>query len=155
MSTSRMTAAILALSIAFPGVAGAAKKGKAVATPCVTSATMPSLNVYTVKTELMTAALSCGERERYNQFVGMREGELVQHSQTMKKALGSRTNSFVTKVANITGGKLDCAEASGHFDQALSPEMQSLETISSTEWAQARHGYAVCAVKKPKKVAVR
>lgn len=146
-----ITAIAIAIAIAAPGAAHAAKKKKAgpAAQPCVSASSMPSLDVYTLKTEFMTAALSCGPdaRQRYNQFVTLRESELISHSATMKKALGKRTNSFVTKVANDTGGQLNCEEASGHFDRVLPPSTESLDSVATTEWAQPRHGYKVCSSK--------
>lgn len=153
-TSTAIVALSLAIAIALPGSAEAAKKRKKApaAPPCVAESMMQAVNVYTLKTELMTAALSCGQeaRQKYNQFVGYRKLELIQYGGQLRKGLGKKTNNFVTELANKTGGQLNCQEADGHFEKALAPDMPLLETIATTEWAQPRHGYQVCASKARK-----
>lgn len=138
-------AASIAFSIASPSVAFAkVKSTKKAAAPCVSELTMPALNVRALQTELMVAALSCGEAERYNAFVESRKDELLPYAKRLQATFKGRTNAFVTKVANNSSRNMDCVAAGSLFETVLSADHPQLETVASTDWASKRHGYRVC-----------
>lgn len=138
-------AAAVALSVMFHGAAFAkAKTTRKAAAPCVAESAMSSLNVRALQTELMVAALSCDETERYNAFVESRQDELSMYGQRLRATLKGRTNAFVTKVANVSALNMDCAASRGLFVTVLSADQPQLDTIATTEWASKLHGYRVC-----------
>lgn len=141
------SALTVSMAVVWSGDAAAAKKKRKppAKPPCVSESSMPALNEYAFRTQLMTAALSCpGERERYNMFVTQRQAELVDNGAALKRALGAKTNKFVTTTANKTFQVLDCGEASDQFGAVLSEQQPPLSTLASNEWAAPRHGYVVC-----------
>jgi hypothetical protein len=62
----------------------------------------------------------------------------------LQAAFKGRTNIFVTKVANNSARIMDCAAAGFLFERVLSVDNPQLETVVTTDWASARHGYRVC-----------
>lgn len=154
---SKISRLLLSSSLAFSmavtwsgdAAAAAKKKAKAPAKPpCISEESMPALNEYAFRTQLMTAALSCpGEHDRYNLFVSQRQAELVDNGAALKRALGAKTNKFVTTTANKTFQLLDCNEAGAQYDAVLSEQQPPISTLVTNEWAALRHGYVVCGKK--------
>lgn len=117
-----------------------------------------ALNMRVLQTELMVAALSCGEKERYNDFVVQHQSELVRggknlrgfftrvHKGKSQKAL----NNFVTLLANeaserslyVGRGKY-CADTAALFDQVRAVQQKGLNSfVQDIRFFQ--HGYEPC-----------
>lgn len=140
-----VTALMIALVLGSPSAALAKVKAtKKAAAPCVSEMTMPALNVRALQTELMVAALTCDESQRYNAFVDARKDELSRYASMLQAAFKGRTNIFVTKVANNSARTMDCTAAGSLFERVLSVDNPQLETVATTDWASTRHGYRVC-----------
>lgn len=145
---TRRTWTALVVLVAFSAMPSMAfaklKSTKRSAAPCVSELIMPALNVRALQTELMVAALSCGEAERYNAFVETRRDELLTYTKRLQDTFKGRTNAFVTKLANNSAQNMDCSAAGRLFEALLSADRPQLESVASNEWAFSRHGYRVC-----------
>ena len=141
--TATALAVVLAVVAPNPALAQGKSK-KAASAPCVSESTMPALNVRALQTELMVAALACGESERYNAFVGSRKDELLPYANMLQTTFAGRTNLLVTKIANNSAHTMDCAAAGSLIDTMLSADHPPLETVATNDWASKRHGYRIC-----------
>lgn len=126
---------------------------------CANDREMAALNARVVQTELMVAALSCEERQRYNQFATTYQAVLVGRADDMRnffKRTGgkqgtTRMNALVTRLANdasqLSQMRADsyCQFASELFDEVLRTPPAQFNTITDKPWIQERHGYTACA----------
>ena len=110
------------------------------------------------KLELMVAALTCGEKARYNAFVisfkavlGDRGRELRGLFDRVHGAGGKRElNGFVTKLANdasqgslaVPGGY--CTTASALFEEVLNTPPDDFDAMAEKPWIMGRHGFPPC-----------
>ena len=75
------------------------------ADPCTDPVAQTALNTRALQTELMVAALSCGNRIHYNAFVIKYQGDLVKHGRSLQSffqrkhgAAGRKNlNTFITR----------------------------------------------------------
>ena len=123
-----MVAALIG-TLVTPGTA-------AQAAPC-TGAGKPteadiSIEVRRLQTNLMVAALSCGARDDYNEFVVAHRSTLQKYGKTIRaefrrrygKSGASKLNQFVTRLANEASARSNadrenfCAEATASFQEA-------------------------------------
>lgn len=125
---------------------------------CASEGDLAALNARVLQTELMVAALSCDERERYNNFIIAYRSVLTERSQALqgmfKRAYGGegtdRLNSFVTKMANNSSqqvtdrGNSYCTYAGELFKEALANRPSDLNLLTSKPWIEDRHGYRPC-----------
>ena len=125
---------------------------------CATAEDEATLNARVLQTELMVAALACGEQQRYNDFVKTFKTELSQRGRMLrayfKRVHGasgeSRMNAFVTKLANDAsqrtahGQDAYCAGAAKLFNEVLAASPRDLTRIASRPEITGRHGYARC-----------
>lgn len=159
---SGTAAAVLLCAVAAtPALA----KGK---TPfCASDRDLAALNVRVLQTELMVAALSCGERQRYNNFVTTYQSVLKERGQALqalfKRAHGAqgtrRMDAFVTKMANNSsqqvrdkGGEY-CVFAGELFEEVLAAGPTDINRLSSKPWIAVRHGYTPCVQEASRKQA--
>jgi hypothetical protein len=103
------------------------------AADCVAARERDSLTVRALQTRLMVAALSCGARTEYNDFVTRYRPHLTDHGDALRKHFrklhGARheraLNAFVTSLANgVSQVSIDdrngfCADSQAAFTQLL------------------------------------
>jgi hypothetical protein len=125
---------------------------------CASAAELSGLETRVLQTELMVAALSCGEAARYNAFVNRFRGELVVESKRMQHYFnrvhggraGKELNSFVTELANnssqrsLTEAGSFCPEAATLLDQVLKLEPRQLDDFAAGLSFAGAHGIESC-----------
>lgn len=138
---------------------------EAAAIQCANNSEKEALDIRVLQTELMVAALACGERTRYNDFVTRYQPQLKQggkdlriyFSRIYKKMGEQKLNNFVTKLANETSKNsrktsvtVFCRAANHIFVDALAATTpRSLtEIVSSDTRFSRQHGIKTCAKKK-------
>ena len=113
-----------------------------------------------LQTELMVAALTCGEQQLYNTFVTRFQPELVERGKALSKmfqrAYGNKgtaeLTTFVTRLANeasmrsLDHGLDYCAKASAMFQEALAVDRTGFATFVSAQSFSDYHGVAGCTV---------
>ena len=155
-------AAVVALSVAA-GSADAASTAKK-STFCASDRDLAALNTRVLQTELMVAALSCGEKQRYNSFVTTHQGVLIDQGQALqalfKRAHGAqganRMNAFVTKLANDASQQVRsrddyCTFAIELFEEATATTSNQFTQVVNKPWIISRHGYTPCVVQASNK----
>jgi hypothetical protein len=152
-----MAAAVLVCAIAATP-AFAQQKGKAQF--CASDRDIAALNARVLQTELMVAALSCDERQRYNSFVTSYQKVLSERGQALqalfKRAHGAqgtkRMDAFVTKMANDssqqvrTKGDEYCVFAGELFEEVLAAKPGEINRTSAKPWIAGRHGFRPCVI---------
>ena len=156
----RLIAGSIALTIcvalASPGLA--AGKGKTAGGSCASDRDLAALNARVLQTELMVAALSCDEKQRYNTFVSTYRDVLLDRGQALqalfKRTHGAqataRLNAFITKLANDAAQQVRsrgddyCAFAGELFEEAIATSPREFNTITNKDWIAGRHGFRPC-----------
>ncbi len=132
---------------------------------CASESDLAALNARVLQTELMVAALSCNERQRYNNFITSYQSVLTSRSQALqgmfKRAHGAqgtnRLNAFVTKMANDSSQQVRekgdgyCAYAGELFDEVLAANPSDINRVTSKPWIEGRHGYRPCVLEASRK----
>jgi hypothetical protein len=145
-------------AIAALAIVVAAGHAGVAATACATAEEEGALNTRVLQTELMVAALSCGEQQRYNAFVTMFKSELSKRGQALramfKRVHGAsgeyEMNAFVTKLANDAAQRTAnrpadyCASASRLFSEVLATPPAEFSRITMKPEFSSRHGFARC-----------
>ena len=151
---SGMAALILGAGLAIAAGGAPAWAGPACATPQDET----TLNARVLQTELMVAALACGEQQRYNAFVNAFKSELSQQGQLLrayfKRVHGAsgenRMNAFVTKLANdaaqrtANGPDAYCGAAARLFSELLASPPRDFARVAAKPEISSRHGYLLC-----------
>jgi hypothetical protein len=131
------------------------------AVPCTGPVEQTALTTRALQTELMVAALSCGNRIHYNAFVRKYQGDLVKHGRSLQSffqrkhgAAGRRNlNTFITRLANEASQRSSithaafCANSSSLFDRLLSARPVKLEKILESSTTTSSHDIAPCGAK--------
>jgi hypothetical protein len=126
--------------------------------PCTGPIEQTALNTRALQTELMVAALSCGNRIHYNAFVRKYQGDLVKHGRSLQSffqrkhgAAGQKNlNTFITRLANEASQRSSithaafCANSSSPFDRLLSATPVKLEKLLERSTATSTHDIAPC-----------
>jgi hypothetical protein len=113
----------------------------------------------------MVAALSCGERQRYNTFVTAYQQVLADRGQALqalfKRAHGGRANArlnaFITKLANDASqevrnkGDEYCVFAVELFDETMATSPRDLNSLTNKPWITSRHGFRPCVAEASRK----
>lgn len=153
----QVVAGVLALAmcgVASPTLAA----GKAKSPFCASATDIAALNARVLQTELMVAALSCEERQRYNAFVTTYQSVLTDRGKALQAmfkrvhggAAENRLNSFITKLANDTSQQVRergddyCSYAGTLFEETLASKPADLNRLTSKPWIETRHGYRSC-----------
>lgn len=150
-----VAAAVLLCAVA---ATPAAAQQKAKGSFCASDQDLAALNARVLQTELMVAALSCGERQRYNDFVTTYQSVLTERGHSLqalfKRVHGAqgvrRMDAFVTKMANDSSqqvrekGAEYCAFAGDLFEEVLAARPADLNKLTSKAWIVGRHGYTPC-----------
>jgi hypothetical protein len=125
---------------------------------CARAAELSGLQARVLQTELMVAALSCGEATRYNAFVNRFRGELVVESKRMQRYFsrvhggraGKELNAFVTELANnssqrsLTEAASFCPQAAALLDDVLKIEPRQLGSFAAEQSFADAHGVDSC-----------
>lgn len=144
--------------VALVAVLAAGAVGVAEAAPCIRLADEPVLNTRVMQTELMVAALSCDQRESYNQMVRRFEPELVEKGRSLKrlfeKVYGrgahNQLNKYVTQLANEASQR-SASEGRG-FCAAMATIFERIQEMDGAQFADyaggadfsGRHRLTVC-----------
>jgi N-acyl-L-homoserine lactone synthetase len=147
----RTAIALAAFSVPLAPVWAASKQ-------CVTKAEKTALDTRVLQTELMVAALSCGQRDQYNAFVIAFKPELQTNGARLKTLFqrlhGSKSkkelNSFVTRLANDASQQSQlirftyCNNTLKLFTETMLAPRNDLSAVTSQQWINDRHGYSQC-----------
>jgi hypothetical protein len=154
LSRRSMAAAGLASALVIAAVAPAEAGRMA----CVSARDEVALNARVLQTELMVAALACGEGKRYNAFVTTFRRELAAQGSSLRRffsrAYGSagnrQLNAFVTRLANdasirsSAGSRRYCAAAGSLMSDALAARPGDFERLSRSSKLSGHHGFPRC-----------
>lgn len=147
---------IVCVAFASPSFAG--QKGKARGEYCASDRDIAALNARVLQTELMVAALSCNEKQRYNSFVTTYRDVLYDRGQALqalfKRAHGSKANTklnaFITKLANDASQQVRdkgdgyCVFAGELFQEMFAVSPRDINRVANKEWIASRHGFRPC-----------
>jgi hypothetical protein len=157
-------AALMICISASPGLAaGKAKPQKPQL--CASDRDFAALNARVLQTELMVAALSCNERQRYNTFVSAYQQVLADRGQALqalfKRTHGARAstslNAFITKLANDASQQVRskgddyCVFAGELFDETMASSPSDLNNLTNKPWIVSRHGFRPCVAEASRK----
>lgn len=144
-----LVAAVATVALADPGHAAM----------CALPSEQVALNSRVLQSELMVAALTCGERKRYNTFVRKFENQLVAYGRALrqyfKRAHGSNgryeIDRFVTRLANdaserslATSTARFCTDAVSLFDRVLDVDSHGLRDFLDGHGSARIHGIPAC-----------
>lgn len=144
--------AALAITLAATGSAEAGRMA------CVSARDEVALNARVLQTELMVAALACGEAKRYNAFVTTFRREIAAQGSSLRRLFAraygsagkSQLNAFVTRLANdasvrsAAGGGLYCAAAASLMAEALATKPGDFERLTRSSSLSGRHAFPRC-----------
>lgn len=139
-------------------VAAALCAAPAAEAACARPAELGGLQARVLQTELMVAALSCGEADRYNAFVKRFRDELVDESKHMQRFFARmygggakrELNSFVTALANnssqrsLNEAATFCPQAAALLDEALRLDPKQLRRFAAQQSFADSHGFESC-----------
>lgn len=146
------TSLVIAIALAHPAPAEAGRSA------CVSARDEIALNARVLQTELMVAALACGEQKRYNAFVTTFRRELAAQGGSLRRlfsrAYGSagtrEMNAFVTRLANdasirsaAAGGRY-CVGAAALMAEAMAAKPDDFERLTRSSRLSGRHGFPRC-----------
>lgn len=126
--------------------------------PCVLDEDETALNARVLQTELMVAALSCDEQQRYNAFVTSYRSQLAAQSASLRawfrSAYGTagerELNTFVTRLANdeakrsANAGERYCASAAALMAETLATDPGDFENLTRKTEFTRRLGFSRC-----------
>ncbi len=160
------TAALAAVVVSMAAGSALAASSSGKAPICASDKDLAALNTRVLQTELMVAALSCDERQKYNSFVTSYQGVLVNQGAALqawfKRVHGAqganRMNAFITKLANDASQQVRtrddyCVFASELFDEALATTPAQFTQFINKPWIVSRHGYQPCVAEASRKQA--
>ncbi len=130
----------------------------AIAAPCLDWHQSRALAAKAVQTRLMVAALSCGMRDPYNEFVLKFDPELVEHNSTLiswhRQHYGpggdSVFHNLMTRIANeasadnVSAAREFCKLASETFKFYLTTASDSIAAMMPASATARRFGVATC-----------
>lgn len=139
----------------------------AAAANCVAHNERENLEMRVIQTELMVAALNCGESDRYNQFVSAFKSDLTGAYQGIRRTFGriyrgrakSQLDTFDTQLANASSQRSNknktrfCANASYLFENTIGRSSSEMVTFIRAQPLGDLHGYSGCAAKPLVKLA--
>lgn len=126
---------------------------------CARGDDVAALRTRMLQTELMVAALTCGERQRYNAFVNKHRAELVTRggelTRYFKRTRGAKAqkslDSFITRLANeaslrtVSDRNGYCADADAAFDAVAETPKGRLGRLAAERATADAHGVTSCA----------
>ena len=155
MTQSRFLVAGLAAALA-----SAALPAVAQTQTCIQPVEKTAFDVRALQSQLMVAALACGEQDKYNAFVTRHQGELGSAYRAMaasyRRAGGQKAlDSYITTLANaqsqdgIRQGSHFCQNALPMFDAAMAAAANgtALQQVALLNNLSNPHGFDDCAVR--------
>ena len=155
MTQSRFLVAGLAAALA-----SAALPAVAQAQACIQPVEKTAFDVRALQSQLMVAALACGEQDKYNAFVTRYQGELGGAYRAMatsyRRAGGQKAlDSYITTLANaqsqdgIRQGSHFCRNALPMFDAAMASAANgaALQQVALANNLSNPHGFGACPVR--------
>ncbi len=139
----------------------------AAAANCVAHSEREDLEVRVIQTELMVAALTCGESDRYNTFVNSFKGDLTGAYQGIKRTFRriyrgraiSQLDSFDTQLANASSQRSNkdkarfCQNAAYVFENTIGKNGNDMVAFVRQQPLGDSHGYSACKSKPLVKLA--
>lgn len=157
MSTRLVPAILCAAALALAGGAEAAQKKPAAPKPppCVSGADESAMQLRTVQTELMVAALSCNAADRYNAFVTGNRPVLMEAYTQLKRYFRKRggekaLNAFITGLANDTSTRSVkhiakfCQDTGYLYDALAAPTRGDLKAFVAQLYVAQLHRQTSC-----------
>lgn len=129
---------------------------------CATPEEIKALNSSVLVSELMVAALSCGQQKQYNRFVNKFSPTLVSNNETLQhyfkryydKRAESELNRFITRMANLSSRaslkqphEEYCNAASQLFKESLALPVKQVGNEAETPKLMRAHGVKPCGKK--------
>lgn len=124
---------------------------------CARASEQPALSARVLQTQLMVAALACGESGRYNDFVRKFSPELSARSRTLMalferqygRGAESQLNRFVTVLANAASARSAttsrfCTDAVVLFDTLQQTEPALFTEVALSQPFAGTHGITTC-----------
>jgi len=126
---------------------------------CALKSEKQALDMRALQSELMVSALSCGERDNYNQFVKEHKDYLIKNSTLLKSyfqrnyhsSAEFQMNKFITELANASSRKSlgryqegFCESAKEIFHQVQSVKVNKISDIASKEEFSSMHNIVEC-----------
>lgn len=126
---------------------------------CADNSARVGLEMRVLQSELMVAALTCGQRSDYNAFVTAFKPQIKKHSANLKaffhQAYGEKAtvklNRMVTRLANQASQRsvtqptsAFCAQSKMRFAKVLAAAPDQLTRIAHTNPAAGDHGIRTC-----------
>ncbi|MGH8581069.1 MAG: hypothetical protein ACREVK_13465 [Gammaproteobacteria bacterium] len=156
MRTTKSRSTLTRASAAFV-ISGLLNVDPAWAEACAQPHEHTALNTRVLQTELMVAALSCGNRPLYNAFVRKFRDDLVKQGHSLRLFFARHyagrgekdLNIFITRLANETSQRSNadraafCSHASSLFHQLLNDDLLEMLHDSTTVM---RHRIPSCGV---------
>jgi hypothetical protein len=129
------------------------------AAQCEPAADRAALETRVYQTDLMVAALSCGEHERYNAFVQRFKGPLVANGKNLqdffKRSYGNKAkkelNAYVTQLANdaskrsLANVRVFCQDTGQQFTSILVADPSQFRAFVVDYPEVRRQGTRICA----------
>src|SRR5512135_3477620 len=128
---------------------------------CASAAEKTAFDTRVLQSELMVAALSCGENARYNNFVKKFESELVANGKALRgyfarnygKSGEDLLDRFITRIANNAATRRMqqpmpqyCASAVTLFTSVLASDISGLHSLVSQPTFSEASGVSACTV---------
>ena len=129
------------------------------AQPCATPRERSGLELRVLQSELMVAALTCGQRKHYNTFVSTFKPQIKKQSANLKayfkKAYGAgatqKLNKLITRLANQASQRSlsqptskFCATMEARFEKVLSTQPAQLISLAQSSPTANAHGVHSC-----------
>lgn len=151
MASLKQYVAVVCISLAVPFQAAAAT--------CAMEKEKAALDVRALQTQLMVAALSCGEQQRYNTFMKKFGSQLSEQGNGLKRYFSrvyhgneeQAQNSFVTQLANVSSElsleadeTVFCNTASKLFDDVIGAKPTEMPKLALNAGVDSLHGIDAC-----------
>ena len=125
---------------------------------CLDNSERQAITTRVLQTELMVAALTCGQQGEFNTFARKFEGELVSQGKLLRAAFQRnyggqgepRLNALVTRLANeasqrsISGRAEFCPRSAELFDVVLNTPPAALSSLAEQQPFSSAHGVSEC-----------
>lgn len=126
---------------------------------CASPSEQSALDARVLQTELVVAALTCGQQINYNAFVTKFRAALTVRGQRLRHlfereygvSATRRLDHFMTRLANeasyrsLMQGTSYCTATEAQFAFAMQYEPRELESLTSSLGSSGQHGIGTCA----------
>jgi hypothetical protein len=126
---------------------------------CADANARGALEMRVLQSELMVAALTCGQRQNYNSFVSTFKSYLKNQGENLRvfydnsygESGTARLNRLVTRLANQASSRTlnqstskFCAQAKARFETILTAPPRQLAYLAQTSPRAGSHGFKSC-----------